>query len=309
MSDLELMPGSRDGLRMGMQVGRVSGFVMQAITRPVILLTRSLVRRDLGERYSSDTHFAVGLLLVAGATAAACFVDVNSFTTEVRFPGTHNDRATAAIVIGGLWLFGLVAARILHKGGLKARYSRSEIAPWHSYCSGVPRWERMPDRGWFLVMGLAGIGLIFLGLPLFGLLLLWSGYAAETEDRAAKARMWATVLDTLDAQIEARQLTETIREIKSPQEAEGLEAPLPAYVSPGFRRKLAETLENTRPTAKTPPADRSTPAGPPPAAGAVTPLGSVVEPKRGAGGDTFAGELSASDRPATPSVQTPNPET
>ena len=130
----------------------------------------------------------------------------------------------------------------LQTGTVKKRYKQG--GRWHSRCIGIPRFAFMPVWLEKALPIIAGIWLLYMKVPLPGLLLILSSGISIllrwNEARAFKNQ----VLDMIDGQIEQEHLGKAVMERSKPQDVEGLRAPLPAYVSQQFRQKIVEAFGN-----------------------------------------------------------------
>lgn len=110
-----------------------------------------------------------------------------------------------------------------------------------------------------MVLGIGlGIVMCFFGVPLLGLLMIYSAIHSAMNDAHAMSQFYNRILDAIDGQIEADNLTKAIEYRLEPTQIEGMLATLPANMSKDFRSKIVRAINEQR--------------GNPPAA-------SIIEPK------------------------------
>lgn len=230
----------------GVRIGRAFASVFIMLIRPLILTTRVIIRKDLGERYLTPLNAMVGAILIVGAAwmTVAMPVKIETVVADRWGMPTRSlvieDRATAAYVIGGVWAVLYLVGLIDHRIRLRNRYANG--IRWHSRCSGVPR---LPNaREWAVYVAAGGIA--FLGfynhLPLLAVLLVGSIAFAILEDGHAAAEFWGRVLDAVDGQIESENLGKAVKDRLTPDRAEGVHAPVPGYVKDAYRLRVAEAI-------------------------------------------------------------------
>ncbi|MBL0869733.1 MAG: hypothetical protein IBJ18_04060 [Phycisphaerales bacterium] len=240
--DIQLGKAVDDGTR----IGRIFASVFFLLVRPIILTTRVMLRKDLGERYVSQQNALVGALLIAAGMWLTAAIPVttevvgqNEWGSSVRLL-VREDRSTVSYIIGSVWLVMYAAALLDHRVRVRRRYANG--VRWHSRCAGVPRLSGTGE--WAMIVALGGLAYLgfYFHLPFFAALLTASLVLALAEDGHAAMEFWNRVLDAVDGEIEAENLGKAVKDCLSPDRVEGVHAPTPAYVKDEYRRRIADII-------------------------------------------------------------------
>jgi hypothetical protein len=242
--------GIKDGWRLGNQIAQVLSRIFFLLTRPLVLVTQVLFRKQMGERYFTPLQagFSAALILIA-----------NAVTVIVCNPLWQNDyyyypnspahvRAAFAGIVGDLWFIVFLLITGWHFRVTVPRRRKQDIR-WYSRSDGLPRlpipafWgidqvqcQLLFEVAVVVVLAIAAFCLRFYG---FGVLLALSAlitYAADAEERK---RFHQRVLDAADGEIESQWLAEAIERRLSPDKTEGLKVSLPAACSKAYRQRVA----------------------------------------------------------------------
>jgi hypothetical protein len=254
--DLDLVGSSNQGLAIGRTVGQIFLYVFQAAIRPVVLLTRAIFRKDLGERYFTAAHAFIGVLLLAAVSLVTASAGPWRPLGSLVMDGTSGVSSSSGawsggpartggaawsnttLIIGGLWALALIAAAAHH--GLQVRRRYKVGRRWHSYCPGVPRaaWYGPFMEG--LLAVLAAAAFAWFGQYGFAGLAAVSAVLARASDHAAQREFYRRMLDAIDAQIEGQNLQKAIRAYAGPAQTEGFAVAFPARARGVFGQLLAE---------------------------------------------------------------------
>lgn len=247
MSDItSIGKGVQEGVHLGIGIGRFINGVLALLYTPVALTTQVLFRRDFGERYFTN----VRAIIAAGLIGAATFISATMPILTPRLRGlipyeyfTTPAKPWVVWSAGGLWLLVFLLTWYEERSRLRDRYEAGEL--WHSRCTGVLRDDGLLSSGTqFVASVLMLLVAVVLRLDLLLALLLCSLVSSSLMDAALKKRAWNAVLDSLDARIESEHLANAIDKRLAPEKLEGLQLPLPAYVAPAARSRIAEVLGN-----------------------------------------------------------------
>lgn len=239
--------GYGDGMAIGRSIGNAVTYLFLILSRPLTLLTQVFYRKSMGERYFTPISLLGGLAFLAVATFASKYmlptVTTNTQDQWGRMVVGQTRYVMPPIVaygVGIAWIAVLLVAYSRHTLGVRKRYATGER--WHSYNSGVPHMAALVDPVQYLISGILAAGCFYWGLPGYGALLSASIVLGVIADQAARKRFWNSVLDAVDAQIESENLGKAVAERLSPGRVEGLEAPVPGYVSEEWRKRNAGSL-------------------------------------------------------------------
>ncbi len=239
--------GFSDGMAIGRRVGDVLTYAFQILSRPLALLTQVFYRKDMGERYFTPIGFFWGLALLGLATFGSRYL-LSTTTVGVRTQWGGVVPETQYVLspligygVGVAWIAVLAVAYSRHTVSVRARYTSGER--WHSRTAGVPRMPGLIDPVQYAVTGVLAAACFYFGLPGYGALFAASLVAGMGADQMARLRFWSLVLDQVDARIEAENLGKAVAQRLAPASVEGLEAPVPGYVSEEWRRRNAPVRE------------------------------------------------------------------
>ena len=239
--------------------------------RPIATLTEIFFRRRMGERYFTYWNVIGGFFVLI-----ACHT---SWGVPQPAPGGSDyfgryTPAQSAIPMMVLhitfvaWVAALFCALGLHAAGVKARYQAG--GRWHSRNNGIPWISSTPSWVERVVPILGAIALWRFGhVPSFALLMIVST-GVSFMLRVFEARSFRErVMDVIDGQIEQEFLAKSVMERSKPEAVDGLQTPLPAYVSQKVRQNFIEEIEPETP--EIPPIDSKPAAVPstPPASPTV----------------------------------------
>lgn len=192
-----------------------------SLIRPIATVTEKLYRRQMGERYFTRWNVCIGVPLII----AACLP-----LSILRGRGLDwmewSITDWVSVTIGCVWLAVFVWESVAHFRDVRKRYREKRV--WHSYCYGVGFDTRPSDIAACCVI--AGIAAGWFHLYGIMLLLVFSG-GFSVQMRAFEMRkMRKAFLDTIDQHIEQVSFADAVRERLAPGQANGLVAPLPAYI-------------------------------------------------------------------------------
>ena len=171
------------------------------------------------------------LEVIVQKVSASLTVDMYGGVVPVK-PGVE----WLAVMIGLVWCIVLLIPLIGHFVTVHDRYQRRER--WHSMCMGVPLASWLTNGVQYGILGVSGVILLLIGFYAFGLLMLLSMCRSATGDATAAAAFYNRVLDAIDGQIEAENLSKAVEDRTSGAATEGLNV----FLSKG---RLA-TLRNPR---------------------------------------------------------------
>jgi uncharacterized protein YqgC (DUF456 family) len=214
------------------------------LIRPVATLTEIFFRKDMGERYFTSWNAIAGYWILAFASiplgmpwpGRGGYDELGIYRTA-----TSSTSKEAWLFIAFAWSAALTVCTFLQYQSVKKRYV--EGGRWHSRNVGVPRY---PSLSIYIEKALpivAGVAIMWwFQIYGFGLLLIVSGVVSILL-RLYEAHMFRErVMDVIDGQIEQEYLGKAVMERSKPGEVDGLQAPLPAYVSQKFRQKFIEAV-------------------------------------------------------------------
>lgn len=241
--------GVKDGVKIANTIMQAAAWIFFAFSRPVVLVTQVLLRKDLGERYFTVAQAALSILLILAAINAPIWIAKldrgSSPSGYYDNYGNYYSRpvpsspliSTANTVIGVLWIIGFAVASLWHFFVVAPRL-RDEL--WHSRCDGVPRLAFQNILVELVVLLI--LACIFLWTHVYGIgtLLALSFVLTAAADIHARKALYNHILDARDSKIDSEFLGKAIEDNLARAEAHGVNASLPAHVSMAYRRKLAE---------------------------------------------------------------------
>ena len=219
--------------------------ILVAMIRPLATLTEVFLRKDMGERYFTAWNVAAGtfLLFLFGLPhQAIIFGPSGSYTAYGRhYRGEWGEGEFKLIISMLIWFGIFLFCAKLHQMAVIERYQKG--TRWHSGCIGIPRIAGLPVLVERLLPIAGGILLIW-PTRLYGLggLMIFSGITTYFLRAYEAAKFRDRMLDMIDSQIEYDNLSKAIKERLSPENAEGVQAPLPAYVSDKSREQFARAI-------------------------------------------------------------------
>ncbi len=193
-----------------------------SLIRPIATVTEKLYRRRMGERYFTGWNVIIGVPLII----AAC-LPVSLLRGEGLDWMDWSITEWVSVAIGCVWVAVFALAAVAHFRDVRRRYRENVM--WHSYCYGVGFNKRPSD----IAACCAIVGILAGWFHLYGimLLLVFSG-GFSVQMRAFEMRkMRKAFLDTIDGHIEQVSFADAVRERLTPDQANGLVAPLPAYIA------------------------------------------------------------------------------
>lgn len=203
--------------------------LLVSLIRPIATVTEKLYRRQMGERYFGVWNVLVGVPLII----AACVP-----LSIIRERGLHLEEWSKteqmSLIIGVVWLAVFVWESVAHFRDVRRRYRENVM--WHSYCYGIG----FNKRPAIVAMCCAIAGVVAGWFHLYGimLLLVFSGGFSVQMRAAEMAKMKRLLLDAIDKHIEQVSFANAVRNRLSPGQANGLVAPLPAYIPKEFGDKF-----------------------------------------------------------------------
>ena len=233
--------------RQGIAIARAFAGFVAIISRPLSLTTQVLFKKNMGERYFATWHAVVALGLI-GLAGWACLQDTkattgtvkNAFGESYRINQAARITPTRVYVAGGLWAGAFVLAAVIHRARITKRYQRGTL--WHSRCSGEPLHPGLRDWARYLATGGLAVAANWQKLEPMMMLIVASLIATILADEYERWLFYNAVLDAVDGQIEAENLSKAVEKRLTPIEAGGLVTPMPAYVSDLGRKRMAEAI-------------------------------------------------------------------
>jgi hypothetical protein len=214
-------------------IKRALGELFRSLVRPLATITEVYFRMDFGVRYFTLWNVLAGLVLISMSNIPLSYVaDVRR---GVPHPQLHvNDIFVALVSLS--WFLSFAVMSFVHLLYMRQRL-RSGVH-WHSYSCG---YSYVPERLQPFIPVAVGVVLFCLGVWTPGLLLIASGLTSASLRRSEKWAFFKRVLDTLDAQIEAENLSEAVMNRGRGQKTAGFAAPLPAVIPDSTRRKFLQS--------------------------------------------------------------------
>jgi hypothetical protein len=208
--------------------------LLAALVRPLAVVTEVVFRKQMGERYFHVIHSMAGAVLIFLSGIPFWHTDFALYALShpaVAFQYYNRWPAGAALTmyVAWGWLAAFYVFCFLHGRAIKARY-RAGLR-WHSYCYGIPRFAGLPVILERILPLAAAAALIYYGAYSPAVLLVISTYISYMTRVREAAQFQGRVLDAVDMQIEAENLSNAVLQRLTPEQAEGVVAPLPAYVS------------------------------------------------------------------------------
>jgi hypothetical protein len=220
-------------------------------TRPVVVTTDILLRKDMGERYLTPLVAATGAVLIGAATkGSAMIVEAAAYRT---YPPTKPWPLTPIWMIGVLWLLAYFIGVGLNTLAIRKREAAG--VRWHSYCNGDWRLPRFSPSMQRLLLFLLSLLLVWLGAYPLGILLSWSTLQSITVEGQIARRMRNAVLDVRDDEIANANLQAALEQRPAAQ-SEGLLIPLPKKLADMALRQFVRPAEQASPLL--PPASKPT---------------------------------------------------
>lgn len=262
-----------------MGADRVSKMIVEVVVRlfyllmrPMALISEVFHRKNFGERYFGPTQFLGGAALILMAFAVTYGMGSpqvvgtrNAFNGSIEYQQVYAPQHTRAYVSCGIWMGVFMLSFAVHNVRVAQWVRQGKV--WHSESNGEP----MIAGGRWWVNAIAGVLLPYMlyrmrmefvgGLLMFSILVSWNAA------RAARRAMYHKVLDVLDAEIEAKVLTEAVEDRKTGKSATGANVGLPVFIPPTVGARVLDLAAKT--AAKVSSALSTEPVK----------YGSVVEPK------------------------------
>lgn len=236
-------------VRSGMKYAQMMMAVLSYLVRPLSLTTQFLFKKDWGERYFAHWHGCVAMILITLA-GYVCMRDARPtvFTSTNIYGQTYSydkDPVLSSKLVYGVaggWLVLFLIAWGIHQRRIRRRYATGDV--WHSRCSGVPVFEGLKDWVRYVATAALAFGAFKLRLEPVMALIVVSLLVTIVTDEAERRAFHNMILDTIDAEIEAKHLAEAVANRKRPQDVEGMNAALPAYVSNTYRTRAGEAIRS-----------------------------------------------------------------
>lgn len=245
-----MVSGAKSGVQIGAAIGAAIAGLMMLLARPFVLVTQVLFRKELGERYFDVIQVYLSLLLIIVATAATIWSADVSYNSSYGFYFRHTLESdfitTAGWVFGILWTVAFMAATAWHFYFTLPRRGRGGIM-WHSRSDGIPWFPRITEVLEVVIIGALMVLAYWFKLEGFAVLLTFSFLTTIGTNAKKKAESYNRVLDAIDGQIESEWLGKAIEEKLTPSNAHGLNAPLPAYISNDYRKKIGQMFKRPGP--------------------------------------------------------------
>lgn len=230
-TDIDLVGSAKSGVQIGEAFGKAIGHFFFLFSRPLGLVTQVVFRKDFGERFFTTTQALGAYLLIVAATVVTVLVPVPPLSSLVAGTVVVPPEAVrqTAVWIGVAWSAVFCLAHLQQSLGVRRRHKLGER--WHSRCMGVPRISFIFEAPQYIL----GFGLIvaaaYYGYAGFAILLMVSVAQTAAADRWAAKEMYNRVLDSIDSEIESKNLSEAVRNRLSPKQAEGLIVRLPKRIT------------------------------------------------------------------------------
>ncbi|MFT3784742.1 MAG: hypothetical protein QM770_01070 [Tepidisphaeraceae bacterium] len=234
------------------QYGRAAWAVVMRLfmvtTKPVVLTTDVVTRRNMGERYLTTLSAWGGFLLILGVTWLTSKVSgTSSYSYDYYYErSTFHPAVSPALIwsVGVLWMICYVAGYAYNRVFIEWRKYKN--IPWHSYCYG--EWSLRKPAPWIQRLILVGLAVLFWALHLYlfaGLMLLSIHFSILTEREIAN-RLRAAILDIHDQRIASEHLQQAL-DCRPANETEGFVLSLPKYVAEFARKTFLRPAEAGRP--------------------------------------------------------------
>lgn len=226
MSDMELIPGMNQGVRLGRTIGQAVSWLFMVCIRPVAILTGAVFRTKMGERYYTGVHFAIAWLLLWAVVGKTLTTPVISIQTKMAaaVSGTRvsSDAEVPlfAIVVVFAWPAALLLSFIEHRIKVWCRYQ--DGTRWHSRSRGIGRFAGLSPLAELLATVAVTLVLFYFGCVFFGWLAAFSGVLNWLEYSNAKRELHNRILNAVDAQIEGETFTKAIDHHLSPKDSLGV---------------------------------------------------------------------------------------
>lgn len=195
--------------------------IVAMFAQPFTLITRALLRRELGERYFTELNAGLAVVLIGVLSS------VSTTTTELYFFAA--------------WQLMFIVAAVEHFWFAVPRRYRKGVR-WHSRCSGIPRADLLIPMMQWIFLGAAVLITYLVNMQALAASLLMSAAMSYVSDVIAKRQFWNRVLDAVDGQIEADELGKAVEDRLAPEQASGLNVCVPSYASAEARKKIAAAL-------------------------------------------------------------------
>jgi hypothetical protein len=223
--------------------------ILASLIRPAATVTEKLYRRQMGERYFTSYNAIVGALLIFVACMPSSVYTRGQLDWD-RWSLTE----WVSAGLGLIWLLWFGFESWKHFEDVKERYAKGVILHTQNYGTDVERTAIFPPARVALLCVGVGAALMVLsvfqlhsqGLVGFSVLLAVSGLISAQARTYEAARFHAMMLDTMDGHIAQTHLANAVAQRLKPAQAEGLIAPLPAYVSNQYRERFAQAISPAR---------------------------------------------------------------
>ena len=231
--------------------------ILVMLVRPIATLTEVFFRKNMGERYFTMSCTVGGFLLIwTFCTPYGHIIESMTQTSSREFFGGPRPHGVVwsghDLVLLGILITWSIALALLHRfHELEVRERYNKETRWHSGNCGL---QRIP-MPYALEKGLpiaAGLITIILGAWGPGILLIASGLTSLALRAHETQQFYGRMLDIIDGQIEQEHMAKAIQERLSPDKVDGLQAPLPAYVSSKYRELIAQASRPPQATSTEP---------------------------------------------------------
>lgn len=242
-TDIDLVGSAKSGVQTGEAFGKAIGHLFFLFSRPLGLVTQVFFRKDFGERYFTVAHAFGAYILIAAATFVTYRVPYprelwgatqRTFVTQEMIGNIEAIRQTS-VWVGVAWVAVFFLAHVQQSFGVWRRHKAG--GRWHSRCMGVPRVAIITETPQYVLGVALTAGALYLGYSGFAILFMVSVAQTAAADRWAAKEMYHRVLDSIDSEIESKNLGEAIQKRLSPQDAEGLHAQLPNRIGAHIKKR------------------------------------------------------------------------
>jgi len=241
----------QDGVRIGNLIVNTFSWIFFLLSRPLVLVTQVFFRKELGERYLTGLQVTACLVLIFAAAAITVETSTvttyqNSYNNWGRVVRTEVTNVTwqtkVAYLLALLWIGGFLSVASRHFQ-ITLRKRRTNGVLWHSRSDGTPRWSLSNIYVELAILIVLAVLLFWGKLYGFGVLVALSFAVTALADHHAKKQLYNRVLDAIDGQIESEWMGKAIEQRLSANDAQGLNASLPAHVSDEYRKKVAKLFK------------------------------------------------------------------
>jgi UPF0716 family protein affecting phage T7 exclusion len=238
MSDIDAVwSDAKKGFNNTLAIWQSLRYALQVLSRPIALTTQVFLRHSYGERYFTVLHAFWALILIVGVTAMEVglrkAIQVAVLDPYGRVQQPSDATLAGAMMIGVVWVIAFVIATAGHLVAISDRHK--DRKRWHSMSMGEPLAAWLTNGMQYAIAGTLGLFMMLLGFYFVGLLLIGSAIRSAWEDMGAATEFYYRILDAIDGEIEAENLSKAVEMRVSGSATKGLAVRLPTGVLETFR--------------------------------------------------------------------------